>query len=98
LQGKRESISPEQKAQVQGKQLDRSQVGKQSSTNRLNEIFRPGREAANAAKVIIRGVKTLVALEEKAGGAGHLVAAENAGRFRFKAFLNFEPLIHKEEK
>jgi len=62
LQGKRESISPEQKAQVQGKQLDRSQVGKQSSTNRLNEIFRPGREAANAAKVIIRGVKTLVAL------------------------------------
>ncbi len=62
------------------------------------EIFRPVREAANAAKVIIRGVKTLVALEEKAGGAGHLVAAENASRFRFKAFLNFEPLIHKEEK
>ena len=65
------------------------------------EIFRPVREAANAAKVIIRGVKTLVALEEKAekaGGAGHLVAAENASRFRFKAFLNFEPLIHKRVK
>jgi len=30
------------------------------------EIFRPVKEAANAAKVIIRGVKTLVALEEKA--------------------------------
>ena len=53
------------------------------------EIFRPVREAANAAKAIIRGVKTLVALEEKARGADHLVAAENASRFRFKAFLNF---------
>ncbi len=34
------------------------------------EIFRPVKEAANAAKVIIHGVKSLAALKEKAGGAG----------------------------
>ena len=50
LQDKRESITGEQKAQAQGKQLDRSQVGEQSSTNRLNEIFRPPERQPTQAK------------------------------------------------
>ncbi len=98
LQDKRESITGEQKAQAQGKQLDRSQVGEQSSTNRLNRDFQARQRGSQRSQSYNSWGQNLGSAGGKSGRSRPLVAAENASRFRFKAFLNFEPLIHKEEK